>query len=490
MNVKKWAIKMASLAEHHYQCHGINVKLELYTILGNNQRFIFRIIPMPGTKVDGIFDRAADIQAAMQIPLFQPFKKGMRIFLAVSMVPVGKVSLKKILTSPAFLNSDKALPVALGCDLTGEMVIEDLAKMFHAMYVGASGSGKSIGLICLILSLICTHPASEVNLIIYDSGSDTLDVLEGIPQLSHHIVKDINDGAYVIQSLKDEMERRYDLKSPQRCDLPAIICVMDEFNSYIDNIDNKQQRQRVVSNISKLLRRGRKVKIHFVLATQEPKSQKMAVEIGNITSRMAFKVDRYQTSITILNHSGAEKLPGDGAFLYQSAKFPKSIYVQGAYISDSEIAQLVDCIKATEQDLSHKFVIPEPAAVDPPALLDILSDTFQSESEVEREFVDIILWTLGNKEISAEKIKQKFRMGNRANKIIDKLFEAGLISEKFSNQPRKVLPQSVKDIPDNVMDFLTRRGISIEDVTAALSKRTNSNPAIGEQALCEGGSTA
>ena len=81
-------------------------------------------------------------------------------------------------------------------------------------------------------------------------------------------------------------------------------------------------------------------------------------------------------------------------------------------------------------------------------------------------------------------------MGNRANKITDKLFEAGLISEKFSNQPQKVLPQSVEDIPDNVMDFLTRRGISIKDVTATLSKRTNSNPAIGEQALCEGGSTA
>lgn len=184
--ILKWAMKLAALIEWHYRCHRINVSLRLWSYLENCQRFIFQVIPMPGTRTDGIFDRADDIQAAMPIPLplFQPYRKETQIFLAVSTVPVGEVSLKGMLTSPAFRNSDKSLPVALGCDLAGGMVLEDLDKMYHAMYVGATGSGKSVGLMCLILSLICTHPASEVNLIIFDVGADTLDVLDGIPQLS------------------------------------------------------------------------------------------------------------------------------------------------------------------------------------------------------------------------------------------------------------------------------------------------------------------
>lgn len=476
MNILKWIMMLAALIEWHYRCHKINISLRLHSFLRDCQRYIFEIIPLPGTRTGGIFERADDIQAAMPIPLplFQPFRKGTQIFLAVSMVPVGEVSLKGMLTSPAFRNSDKALPVALGCDLAGEAVIEDLKEMVHALYVGASGSGKSIGLICLISSLAYTRQASEVNLIILDTEADSLDLLEGIPQLSHPIVKDRDEGVYVIQSLVDEMDRRYGLKSSQRCDLPTIVCVMDEFISYIDSFDSRRVRQMVVSNITDLLRRGRKVKIRLVLATQEPKNDKMEVEIRNITSRMAFRVDRHQTSSTILNHGGAEKLPGDGAMLYQSANYPKSIYVQGAYISDDEATQLVERIKAAKQDFSNMFVIPDIAKSDFLASLSVPvpTDAVQTDSGDDQEFASIILWTLAREEISASQIKDAFQMGNRVNKIMDRLCEFGLISEKFANQPRKVLPQSVEDIPFKVTYFMTRWGKSAEDIAAALSKRS------------------
>lgn len=479
MEILELAIKLAALIEWHYRCHKINISLRLHSFIRDCQRFIFRIIPLPGTKKGGIFDRADDIQAAMPIPLplFQPYRKETQIFLAVSTVPVGEVSLKGMLTSPAFRNSDKALPVALGCDMAGEAVIEDLNEMIHALYVGATGSGKSIGLLSLILSLVCTHPASEVNLIIFDFGADTLDVLEGIPQLSYPIVKDRDEGIYVIQSLVDEMDRRYGIESSQRCDLPTIVCVMDEFISYIDSFDNRRERQMVVSNITYLLRRGRKVKIRLVLATQEPKNNKMKVEISNITSRMAFRVDRHQTSSTILNHGGAEKLPGKGAMLYQSANYPKSIYVQGAYISDDEAAQLVERVKAAEQDRSNKFVIPEDAGLYFPTPLSapVLADVVQTGNKDEKEFASIILWTLGREDVSALQIKQRFQMGNRVNEIMDRLCEVGLIGEKYANQPRTVLPQSVEDIPDRVMNLLTRQGKSVEDVVAALRKRNPDN---------------
>lgn len=354
----------------------------------------------------------------------------------------------------------------------GKPVIEDLDKMVHAMYVGAPGSGKSVGLLCLILSLVCAHPASEVNLVVFDIGSDTLDVLEGLPHLSYPIVKDRDEGIYVIQSLRNEMERRYNLERSQRCDLPAIICVMDEFNSFIGN-----NRKEAADNISNLLRRGRKAMLHSVLATQDSRNQRMVVEIGNITTRMAFKVDRYQTSTAIINHGGAEKLPGNGAMLYQSTEYPDSIYVQGSYISDSEAAQLVERIKATELDLSNKFVIPEYSKPDLPASFDVPADAVQTVNKEKQEFASIILWTLKHEEISALQIKEQFRMGNRVIEIMDKLCEFGLISEKFANQPRRVLPQSVEDIPGKVMNFLMCQGKSVEDVATALSRRNPDNAA-------------
>ena len=476
MKISKLALMLAALIAWHYRWHKINVSLRLSSFLRDCQRYIFEIIPLPGTKTGGIFERADDIQAAMPIPLplFQPFRKGTQIFLAVSAVPVGEVSLKGMLASSAFRDSDKLLPIALGCDLAGEAVIEDLKEMVHALYVGASGSGKSIGLKCLVLSLVCTRQASEVNLIILDTEADSLDLLGDIPQLSHPIVKDRKEGVYVIQSLVDEMERRYGLERSERCDLPEIVCVIDEFITYIDNIGNNLQRHMVIRNISNLLRLGRKANIHLVLATQDSRSKKMAVEISNITSRMAFRVDRHQTSSTILNHGGAEKLPGKGAMLYQSANYPESIYVQGAFISDDEAAQLVERIKAVEQDFSNMFVISDIAGSDFLTSLSVPvpTDVVQTDSGDEQEFASIILWTLAREEISASQLKQDFRMGNRANEIMDRLCEFRLISEKFANQPRKVLPQSAEDIPFKVKYFMTRWGKSAEDIAAALSKRS------------------
>lgn len=482
MRIKKWAKRVASLIERHFSCHGIKVKLRLHSVLRECQRLVFQVIPMPGTKIGGIRERAVDVQAALQIPLFQPFKDrdGVRIFLAVSQKPVSENSLWKMLTSQAFRNSKAAFPVALGYDLMERMVFVDLEKMPHAMYAGATRSGKSFGLICLIMSLICKHSVNEVNLVIFDIGASTLDVLESIPHLSHTIVKIRDEGIHVIQSLMKEMERRIGLSSAELCNLPTIVCVMDEYTSFIGSIDSGQPRQKVADNISDLLRRGRKGKIHMVLATQDPTNKTMGVEVGNITSRMAFKVARFQTSIAILNCAGAEKLPGSGAMLYQSEEYPDPIYIQGANISTEEIEQLTVHIIAANQDLSNKFVIPEFVPPEAASIVDILPDGIQDDYGNQQELSKIILWALGRNIISGDKIKQTFSMGNRAKKFMDKLLEYGLISGKDHNKPRCVLPQSVEDIPNEVMKLLRQQGISVEDVVAALNKRNSGNSSVME----------
>lgn len=468
---KDFVKKLASVIESAYQSYGICVNVRFYTISSNNQNLIFKLIPELGTRVDAIFERAEDIKMALQISLFHPFKEEARIFLAFSIKPVMENRLLRMLNSPAFRNSPALLPIVLGYDLMGRMVIEDLEILPHAMYVGATRSGKSTGLICLVLSLVCKHSANEVNLVILDIGGRTLDALKSIPHLSRPIVKDEDTGIHTIQTLYDEMERRYTLNDSELSLKPAIVCIIDEYVSFIGNISNKKKRSEVSNHITNILRRGRKIKIHMVLATQNPTDKAMEAEMGNITARMAFKVARLQTSITVLNNAGAEKLPGNGAMLYTSMAHPEPIYIQGANISAEEIEQLTTRIIAANQVVNNRFAIPEYIPPEDNSMADILPDEVHDNHEKQQEFAKIILWALSCSDLSVEQIKRTFSMGNRANGIMDELYKIGLVSEKFANQPRQVLPQSMGDIPETVLQFLINQGFSNEVINAAINKR-------------------
>lgn len=202
----------------------------------------------------------------------------------------------------------------------------------------------------------------------------------------------------------------------------------------------------------------------------------MEAEMGNITSRMTFKVARLQTSIAVLNCAGAEKLPGNGAMLYTSMKRSAPMYIQGANISTEEIEQLIARIITANQDLNNKFLVPEFVSPEDNSIADILPGEIRDNHEKQQEFAKIILWVLGSSDVSVDQIKRKFSMGNRANGIMDKLCEAGLVSEKSANQPRQVLPQSIEDIPDAILRFLTSQGFSSKDVDAAINKRLCCNP--------------
>lgn len=469
MNARKLMQKIA----RHYSCHGIHIKLILITVVGNGERFIFQIKLKPGTKENMIFDRAPDIRTALQFPLFQPFKDGINIFLAVSEKPVTQNSLWKMLTSQTFRNSKDWLPIALGYDMRCGMVFVDLGKMPHAMYAGSTGSGKSIGLICLILSLILKQPASKINLLLFDVGANTMEPFEGIPHLSHPIVKDTMTGIYVIAALLDEMERRINLSHDELRNLPALVCVIDEYVSLISNVGDKKMSHYLENSISNLLRRGRHAKIHMVLATQDPTIKNMKVDVGNITSRMAFMCAKYHNSITILGEGGAEKLPGKGAMLYKSNEHPSPIHLQGAYMSSDEIKRLVARIKSADHDLNKKFLI---SALDSSDVLTQASEDFDDvpiiDSRERHELVDIIMWALKRNTISASQIMSHFSMGNRANGIIDKLFEMGLVSDKDANKPRAVIPQSIEDVPTKTIELLIKHGIAADGIVAVLKQRT------------------
>lgn len=442
--------KLIRKIENYYMCYGVKIKLKLILNDEDMKRLIFQIKIKPGTKVDKIFTCAREIKAALQIPLFRPFRDKEIICLAVSEKNVMQNSLLNMLKSQSFHESNDILPIALGYNMMGEMIFADLARMPHIMYAGATNSGKSVGLICLILSLIVKQPVGRANLIIFDVGANKMGVFNGIPHLSYPVVDDVQTGIYVIEKLVQEMEERRKLEQTELQMRPAIICIIDEFVSFMNYADSKKQKE-LSNKISELLRRGRHAKIHMVLATQNLTKDDVRVDINNITTRIAFQCAKVQNSITILGEKGAEKLTGMGAALYKSNEYPHLIHLQGAFMSSENVGKMISCVESVDQDLSKKFVIPK---LDTSELVDQSGeggDYILNEDDSKKELAEIIMWTLKHDKISASQVKKEFGIGNRVDCIMNEMYRMGLISDKHAKQPRKVIPQSSEDLsPETV----------------------------------------
>jgi DNA segregation ATPase FtsK/SpoIIIE-like protein len=329
------------------------------------------------------------------------------------------------------------------------------------------------------LSIAAKQPVNKVNLLIIDTGTSDLDLFHPLPHLSHSIVKDEETAVGVMLALVDEMEARTSIPREKLRLLPAIVCVVDEYLSLIPNIDAR--KKKLIPAISSLLQRGRHAKIHLVLATQDPAKRDMQIDLNNLNARMAFRCTDFYGSKAILGEKGAEKLSGNGAMLFKSPGQPSPVFLQGPYMSTEDIKQLIVRIASANHDFSHKFVIPEidtAQSLEPESasmsvwVRDSLGGKPSEPDHEEKELAEIILWTLGQNFISAHQIQQKFSMGNRAKGIMEKIFQMNLVTEKFSNQPRGVIPRSVDEIPAEVMVFLSKNGISVDDVASALKGRS------------------
>jgi len=351
------------------------------------------------------------------------------------------------------------------------MAIADLANMPHALYAGASGSGKSVGLACLVLSLL-RNRVRLVNLILIDVGARSLDCFDWISHLSCPIVKDVATATHVIQCLTVEMERRIHLCSNELNELPALVCIIDEVTALINDRANKPQAECLKAGISALLQRGRHAKIHMVLAVQNPTVENLnGIEVGNITARMAFKCAKSQNSNTILGQGGAEKLSRKGEMLFQSSYSESPLLIQGAYVSSDEIKQFAARANTIHYDLSNRFEIP---AFDPSVVLiqnPQTVDEAPDDNDEDRQFARIAVWVLRYNSISTEKIKQYFRMGNHARDIMERLRDIGFISEKRGNLPSQVLIHEMGDIPENILHFLQVNNASLKEIEKALTAR-------------------
>ncbi|MGL4849096.1 MAG: DNA translocase FtsK 4TM domain-containing protein [Clostridium sp.] len=411
----------------------------------------FELQPSPGVKVSKIVNLADDIAlglAASGVRIEAPIPGKAAVGIEVPNKTQTPVFLREVLGTSEFLDSDKKLAIALGKDIGGECVIGDLSKMPHTLIAGATGSGKSVCINTLIVSILYKYSPDEVKLLMVDPKVVELSVYNGIPHLLIPVVTDPKKAAAALNWAVNEMTRRYKLfadsgarnidsynqlykKGVIEEKLPYIVIIVDELADLMMVCAND-----VEDYIGRLAQMARAAGMHLVIATQRPSVDVITGVIkANIPSRISFAVSSQIDSRTILDSSGAEKLLGRGDMLYYPVGESKPLRVQGCFISEEEVEKVVEYVKKDSEEVKYEEDILE----------HIQKETQNTASsgggeEVDELLNDVIETVITFNQASTSFIQRKFKVGfNRASRIMDELEERGIISERDGSKPRQVL---------------------------------------------------
>ena len=378
------------------------------------------------------------------------------------------VYFRDVLDSPQFRNAQSPLTVVLGKDISGQSVVADLAKMPHLLVAGTTGSGKSVGVNAMILSILYKSKPEDVKFIMIDPKMLELSIYEGIPHLLTQVVTDMKDAANALNWCVNEMERRYrlmsafgvrniagyndkikeaenmgkpipdplwkptdsmDLDRPMLEKLPYIVVMVDEFADLIMAVGKK-----VEELIARLAQKARAAGIHLVLATQRPSVDVITGLIkANIPTRIAFTVSSKIDSRTILDQMGAESLLGMGDMLYLAPNSSIPIRVHGAFVRDEEVHAVVQDWKARG---TPKYIENVTVATDDGE--NGSSDMFQEE--LDPLFDQVVDFVVETQRASISSVQRKFRIGyNKAARIVEQMEAEGIISPPSHNGTREVL---------------------------------------------------
>ena len=417
----------------------------------------YEIQPASGVKVSKIVSLTDDIKlnlAAADIRMEAPIPGKSAIGIEIPNKVKQSVILRDILESEAFQNTKSKLAFAAGRDIEGNTVIADIAKMPHVLVAGATGSGKSVCINSIIMSILYHAKPTEVKMIMVDPKVVELSVYNGIPHLLLPVVTDPKKAASALNWAVAEMERRYqqfadysvrnsegfnhmvdadapvDENGEPLQKMPQILIIVDELADLMMVAAND-----VESAIIRLAQKARAAGIHLVLATQRPSVDVITGLIkANIPSRIAFAVSSGTDSRTILDMNGAEKLLGMGDMLYAPAGASKPIRVQGSFVSDEDVKKVVDyiCSKGPVKggSVSRDINLEQSAAASGAAGL----------SERDEYFADAGRLVIEKEKASIGMLQRAFKLGfNRAARIVDQLADAGVVGEEEGTKPRRVL---------------------------------------------------
>ena len=444
---KKDLIESANKLEQTLSNFGVEAKVVQVTKGPSVTRF--ELQPSPGVKVSKIVNLQDDIAlglAANGVRMEAPIPGKAAIGIEVPNRKQSPVFLREVLDSKEFTGSNKNLAFALGKDITGKCIVGDLSKMPHMLIAGATGSGKSVCINSLIISLLYKYSPEEVKLLMVDPKVVELSIYNGIPHLLIPVVTDPKKAAGALNWAVNEMNKRYNLFSQMKVKniesynnlyakggiqekLPYIVVIVDELADLMMACPND-----VEDYICRLAQMARAAGMHLIIATQRPSVDVITGVIkANIPSRVSFAVSSGTDSRTILDQVGAEKLLGRGDMLYYPIGENKPLRVQGAFISEEEVENVVDFIKNVEEEIDYSEDILN--HINNEVATDV--GTSNENDELLDEAIKLVV---EYQQASTSFIQRKLRVGfNRASRIMDELEENGVISARDGSKPRNVL---------------------------------------------------
>jgi len=458
------------------------IKAEVVNVLPGPVITRFELALSPGMKVSTVSSLEKDLAralSAMSVRVVDQIPGKAVIALELPNKHREIVYSSQVLGSQAFMDAKSPLSMVLGADISGEPVVVDLAKMPHLLVAGTTGSGKSVGVNCMLVSLLYKSAPEDVRMILIDPKMLELSVYEGIPHLLTEVVTDMKEAANALRWCVGEMERRYKLLSavgvrtlagynakvkegietgeplvdpiwkegdsmdetaPHLEKLPNIVVVVDEFADMMMIVGKKCEEL-----ITRIAQKARAAGIHLILATQRPSVDVITGLIkANIPTRIAFQVSSKIDSRTILGMQGAETLLGHGDMLYLPPGTGVPTRVHGAFVDDHEVHKVVADWKKRGEPNYIKDILEADASLD--SILP--GQEAEGENEIDALFDEVVAFITETRKVSISSIQRKFRIGyNRSARLVDQLQAQGVISAPSgANSSRDVLaPPPVKD---------------------------------------------
>lgn len=418
----------------------------------------YELKPELGVKVSRIVSLADDIKlslAAADIRIEAPIPGKSAIGIEVPNKEAGSVFLRELIETDIFKNTSSKIAFAAGKDIAGKTIVADIARMPHLLIAGATGSGKSVCINTIIMSILYKARPDEVKLIMVDPKVVELSIYNGIPHLLLPVVTEPKKAAGALNWAVNEMNTRYkkfagvgarnlkgynDIAAKMEFKegeipvekLPEIVIIIDELADLMMVAPGE-----VEDAICRLAQLARAAGIHMVIATQRPSVNVITGLIkANVPSRIAFSVSSGVDSRTILDMNGAEKLLGKGDMLYFPSNIPKPIRVQGAFVSDEEVSKVVQFLKDNMSgEVNYDESITETAIASKAG-----GQAAEQQDDRDSLFADAGRFVIEKERGSIGMLQRQFKIGfNRAGRIMDQLADAGVVGPEIGTKPRKVL---------------------------------------------------
>lgn len=403
----------------------------------------YELSPAPGIKLSRIVSLSDNISlslASSDIRIEAPIPGKAAVGIEVPNKSKDMVYFKDLITSREFGDSDSDIPLVLGKDITGKVIVSSIDKMPHLLIAGATGSGKSVCINTIIMSLLYKSSPDDVKLLLIDPKVVELSVYNGIPHLLIPVVTDPKKAAFALNWAVGEMERRYkifaqnnvrDIKSfneKHSADdekLPKVVIIIDELADLM-----MVAAQEIEDYIARLAQMARAAGMYLIVATQRPSVDVITGTIkANIPSRISFAVSSQVDSRTILDMAGAEKLLGQGDMLFYPSSYSKPVRLQGAFISNKEVEKVVEFLQ--DQNVTQYDE----------EIIDVVQNAKQADFDDTDELLQDAIRIVVNEGVaSISLLQRKLKVGySRAARMIDEMELRGIVGGFEGSKPRKVL---------------------------------------------------